>query len=136
VTEFFSTEGLARYLGVPAATVKAWRYKGTGPRGLRVGKHIRYRRTDVERWLDSQADQGRQSTNRGYQRRRPATGSAWPIGSDSRTGVRSGATMAGKQRLRPAPRGQAERRVSIPERGGDASPPVCTRRATAGCDSP
>ena len=66
MTEFFSTEGLARYLGVPAATVKAWRYKGTGPRGLRVGKHIRYRRTDVERWLDSQADQGRQSTNRGY----------------------------------------------------------------------
>ena len=66
VTEFFSTEGLARYLGVPAATVKAWRYKGTGPRGLRVGRHIRYRRTDVERWLDLRADQDRQSTNHGY----------------------------------------------------------------------
>jgi excisionase family DNA binding protein len=65
VTEFFSTEGLARYLGVPAATVKAWRHKGTGPRGVRVGKYIRYRKTDVERWLDAQADQGRQSTSRG-----------------------------------------------------------------------
>jgi len=66
VTEFFSTEGLARYLGVPAATVKAWRYKGTGPRGLRVGRHIRYRRADVERWLESQAGHERQSTSRGY----------------------------------------------------------------------
>jgi excisionase family DNA binding protein len=65
VTEFFSTEGLARYLGVPAATVKAWRHKGTGPRGLRVGRYVRYRRTDVERWLESQADHKRQSTSRG-----------------------------------------------------------------------
>jgi excisionase family DNA binding protein len=55
--EFFSTEGLARYLGVPTATVKRWRYMRTGPPGIRVGKYIRYRRADVEQWLDSQADQ-------------------------------------------------------------------------------
>jgi excisionase family DNA binding protein len=54
--EFFSTEGLARYLGVPPATVKQWRHKRTGPRGIRVGKYVRYRRADVEQWLDSQAD--------------------------------------------------------------------------------
>jgi len=65
VTEFFSTEGLARYLGVPAATVKAWRHKGTGPRGLRVGRYVRYRRADVEHWLESQADRERQSVSRG-----------------------------------------------------------------------
>jgi excisionase family DNA binding protein len=55
--EFFSTEGLARYLGVPTATVRQWRHKRTGPRGIRVGKYIRYRRADVEQWLNRQADQ-------------------------------------------------------------------------------
>ena len=42
---------LAGYLGVPRSTVYEWRYKGTGPPASRVGKHIRYREADVERWL-------------------------------------------------------------------------------------
>lgn len=57
--EFMSPEDLAGYVGVPVATVYGWRYKGVGPRALKVGRHVRYRRSDVEQWLESQADQPR-----------------------------------------------------------------------------
>ena len=43
---------VAAYLGVPDKTLYQWKYKGTGPRAIRVGKHLRYRWSDVERWLD------------------------------------------------------------------------------------
>ena len=45
---------LAEYLAVPVRTIYAWRTTGSGPRGIRVGRHVRYRRSEVERWLTSQ----------------------------------------------------------------------------------
>jgi hypothetical protein len=33
-----------------------WRHRGEGPRGYRVGRHVRYRRSSVEAWLEEQAD--------------------------------------------------------------------------------
>lgn len=54
-----SPEEVATLLGVPPGTLKQWRYKGTGPRSLRVGRHVRYRPTDVEDWIDRQATQDR-----------------------------------------------------------------------------
>ena len=47
---------LADYLGVPLATVYHWRAHHGGPIGIRVGRHIRYRTHDVERWLDANRD--------------------------------------------------------------------------------
>jgi excisionase family DNA binding protein len=47
---------VARILGVPQATLRQWRWRGVGPRGIRVGRHIRYRRSDVDRWVEDQAD--------------------------------------------------------------------------------
>ena len=46
---------LAAFLRVPVATIQSWRTKRTGPRGYRVGKHVRYRRADVEAWLERRA---------------------------------------------------------------------------------
>lgn len=51
-SDFFDPKGLAEYLGVPLATVYAWRQRGDGPPGIRVGRHVRYRRRAVEAWLD------------------------------------------------------------------------------------
>lgn len=52
-----SVQDLAAMLGVPTATVYRWRTRGEGPRGHRlVGGHVRYRASDVEEWLESQAD--------------------------------------------------------------------------------
>lgn len=47
---------LADFLSVSPATLHYWRRMGTGPRASRVGKHLRYRRIDVEKWLDAQAE--------------------------------------------------------------------------------
>jgi len=56
VEPLLSVQELAEYLGVPVATLYQWRTKRYGPVGLRVGKHIRYRRQEVERWLASLSD--------------------------------------------------------------------------------
>lgn len=39
--------------GVPLATVYGWNSKRTGPRYIKVGRHIRYRQADIDAWLDS-----------------------------------------------------------------------------------
>jgi excisionase family DNA binding protein len=52
-----SPEDLASYLAVPLATVYRWRSRREGPRGIRVGRHVRYHVDDVERWLDDRREQ-------------------------------------------------------------------------------
>lgn len=47
---------LASWLGIPPATIYQWRSRGDGPPGYRVGRHVRYRRDDVEAWLERHAD--------------------------------------------------------------------------------
>ncbi|MBA3737333.1 MAG: helix-turn-helix domain-containing protein [Actinobacteria bacterium] len=50
-SRFISTEDLAEEFGVPVATVRRWRYMGDGPSGIKLGRHVRYERSEVERWL-------------------------------------------------------------------------------------
>jgi len=47
---------LAEYLDVPVKTLYAWRYRREGPPGFRVGRHLRYRRADVQRWIEQRID--------------------------------------------------------------------------------
>ena len=49
-----SAQEVAHVLSVPLSTL--WRYKGAGPRAYRVGKHLRYRWSDVLSWLDTVGD--------------------------------------------------------------------------------
>jgi excisionase family DNA binding protein len=56
VDPLWSLPEVAKYLGIPEKTIYVWRTRNTGPRGIRVGRHIRFRRSDVESWLDSKAD--------------------------------------------------------------------------------
>lgn len=53
--QLLSIEDVADYLHVPVSTVYQWRSKQYGPPGMKVGRHVRYRRSDLERWLDAQA---------------------------------------------------------------------------------
>lgn len=46
---------VAEYLGIPKATVYAMNSRGSGPRRYRVSKVVRYRRAEVEAWLEQQA---------------------------------------------------------------------------------
>lgn len=46
-----SVEELAGYLEVPVKTIYSWRHRNTGPKGFRVGKHLRFRWRDVQTWV-------------------------------------------------------------------------------------
>jgi predicted DNA-binding transcriptional regulator AlpA len=49
------TGDVALRLKVPLETVRSWRYTGRGPRFFKVGRSVRYRPEDVERWLTENA---------------------------------------------------------------------------------
>jgi excisionase family DNA binding protein len=46
-----SVEDLAELLQVPMRTIYDWRYRGDGPKPIRVGRHLRFDPADVARWL-------------------------------------------------------------------------------------
>ncbi len=48
---------LAAYLGVPVATLYGWRHHRQGPPGFKAGRHLRYRMSDVERWITEQVEE-------------------------------------------------------------------------------
>lgn len=54
--DWLTVHELAEELGVPVNTVYQWRSRGTGPRGGRFGKHVRFRRSDVDKWIASHMD--------------------------------------------------------------------------------
>lgn len=45
---------VAAYLQVTVATVYGWRTKKYGPRGRRVGKHVRWEPNEVRAWYLAQ----------------------------------------------------------------------------------
>jgi excisionase family DNA binding protein len=51
-----TADEVAAWLRKPKQTLYAWRARGQGPRGLKVGGDLRYRRSDVEAWLAEHAD--------------------------------------------------------------------------------
>jgi predicted DNA-binding transcriptional regulator AlpA len=59
--ELLSMEEVADVARVPVATLRYWRHLGTGPRSFRIGRSVRYWRTEVFAWLDDQANSDRQS---------------------------------------------------------------------------
>jgi hypothetical protein len=47
---YLSNRDLADRYDIDIRTVRHWRMAGTGPRGIRFGRHVRYALTEVERW--------------------------------------------------------------------------------------
>ena len=56
VKEWFTVNELAEWLQMSPHTVYQWRYRDTGPVGHRIGRHLRFRREDVEAWLQQRRD--------------------------------------------------------------------------------
>ncbi|MCP9949290.1 helix-turn-helix transcriptional regulator [Actinomadura madurae] len=50
----WNPDEVARFLGVPKATLYQWRYLGIGPKAGRVGRHLRYLPEDVITWFREQ----------------------------------------------------------------------------------
>jgi predicted DNA-binding transcriptional regulator AlpA len=59
--ELLTIQEVADLVRVPVATLRYWRHLGTGPRSFRIGRSVRYWRTEVFAWLDDQANSDRQS---------------------------------------------------------------------------
>jgi excisionase family DNA binding protein len=49
-----TTTEVADYLQIPPHTLDQWRSQGKGPHYMKVGRHVRYRWTDVDAWLRKQ----------------------------------------------------------------------------------
>jgi excisionase family DNA binding protein len=49
-----TAQEIADYCGVPIGTVYQWSSRGGGPRMIKVGRHLRARWDEVEKWLDTQ----------------------------------------------------------------------------------
>jgi excisionase family DNA binding protein len=47
IDRLLTVQDLADYLGVPVATIYAWRHR-QGPPGFRVGRHLRFRWNDIQ----------------------------------------------------------------------------------------
>lgn len=45
---------VAEMVGVSTSTVRYWRQMGTGPASARIGRQVKYRKDDVEAWINAQ----------------------------------------------------------------------------------
>ena len=52
-----SLNEVSAYIGVPKNTLYRWRVDGKGPRAIKYGKHLRYRRSELEGWLEAHTDE-------------------------------------------------------------------------------
>jgi excisionase family DNA binding protein len=51
-----SMADVAARLGMPVETLRRWRKHGRGPQGYRLGRHVQFRWSEVETWLQQQRE--------------------------------------------------------------------------------
>lgn len=49
--DFLTSSEVALLVRAPESTVRYWRWQGTGPRSVKIGRRVLYRRDDVEQWI-------------------------------------------------------------------------------------
>jgi excisionase family DNA binding protein len=52
VTRLLTMDEVSAMLGIPVASLRFWRVRGTGPASIKVGRHVRYRQADIDAWLE------------------------------------------------------------------------------------
>lgn len=50
--ELFDTEAVARYAGLSPVTLRKWRMTGAGPRFVRLGRAVRYRKAELDAYIE------------------------------------------------------------------------------------
>ncbi len=53
MTMMLRTTEAAEYVGLRKSTLEAWRVRGDGPAFLKLGKAVRYRREDLDAFINS-----------------------------------------------------------------------------------
>ena len=49
--EMFTPAEAAEYVRYPEETLRRWRSLGIGPKFVKAGRHVRYRKVSLDRWL-------------------------------------------------------------------------------------
>ena len=44
---------VGEWLKVTPNALAQWRFRGAGPRYVKLGRHVRYQRSDITAWIDS-----------------------------------------------------------------------------------
>lgn len=57
-SDFFTIEELSRYLGMTVWSVRGLRTRGTLPPAFKIGRTLKWRRSEIEDWLESQREVG------------------------------------------------------------------------------
>ncbi len=52
-TDFMTTAQAADFLGLKKNTLEIWRFRGTGPKFVKLGRSVRYRLSDLEAFIDA-----------------------------------------------------------------------------------
>lgn len=52
-TQFLTVDEFATELGISPGTIYGWRHRKYGPPAHKIGGQVRYRRTDIDEWIDS-----------------------------------------------------------------------------------
>lgn len=52
--KYLRSEQAAAHLDIPLETLRYWRKNGTGPKGVKIGRHVMYRRADLDAWMEHQ----------------------------------------------------------------------------------
>lgn len=53
-TRLISPDEVSERLQVPVATLYRWRSTNYGPPAIKVGKHLRYRQSDIDAFIEAQ----------------------------------------------------------------------------------
>lgn len=59
-TALFDTTGAAEYLNLKPGTLEQWRWNGKGPRFVKVGRNCRYRKSDLDSFIEERIYQSTQ----------------------------------------------------------------------------
>lgn len=54
--DLLTIDEAADLVRAPVATLRYWRHLGTGPRSFRLGRRVLYRLSDLQSWINTQAD--------------------------------------------------------------------------------
>jgi len=54
--EMLTLQEACHFLRIPEGTLRYWRHLGAGPRSFKIGRHVRYWRTDLILWLTEQTN--------------------------------------------------------------------------------
>ena len=56
--ELLTIAEVAELLRSPVATLRYWRYTGTGPRSFKIGRRVVYSRSELDAWIATQMGDG------------------------------------------------------------------------------